>query len=283
MPASSLQHIFSRESLSHAVSGSLSSIVALAMVYPLDQVRILKQVEGGGRGVFAAEPKYQRLLSMVAGGGSLASVLALLESRGVAGGLYKGFYPHTFALGLSNFLYFYIYSAGGALASVAAGGGRSLTPLEDLAVTTVAGAANAVAAAPLWNVCDKIKTDSEGRYDGIMDCVRKLVVRACARVCACLLWGTSVLVACLTKVDVLQSSLQASDGAAAMWNGVQAALLLVSNPIIHYYCYSQVRLPVLLHPRASTILLSTGCRSHSACAVRRLTSTSARRLCSRAM
>ena len=39
-----MDRLFSTESLSHAVSGSLSSILALALVYPLDQVRILKQV-----------------------------------------------------------------------------------------------------------------------------------------------------------------------------------------------------------------------------------------------
>ena len=139
--------------------------------------------------------------------GALAPVLALLESRGVADGAYKGFYVQQIALGLSNFIYFYIKNMS-TVAVTSAAGGRSLGPTEEFAVTTVAGAVNATLAAPLWNVCDKIKTDSEGRYDGIADCVRKLVAR---------------------------------HGVAQLWNGVQAGLLLVSNPIIHYFCYNQVR------------------------------------------
>lgn len=196
-----MDRVFSKESLSHAVSGSLSSILALALVYPLDQVRILKQVEGDGRrGAFAAEDKYRWA-------GMLAPVFALLESRGVSNGVYKGFYVQQIALGLSNFIYFYMKNM--ASAAVTAASGRKLGPTEEFAVTTVAGAVNATAAAPLWNICDKIKTDNEGRYNGIIDCIQQLT---------------------------------AAHGVAHLWNGVQAGLLLVSNPIIHYYSYNQVRL-----------------------------------------
>ena len=167
----SFQKLFTKESLSHAISGSLSSVIALGLVYPLDQVRILKQVEGGGkRGPFAAEDKYRMFMA-------LAPVLALLESRGVAGA-YKGFKVQQIALGLSNFIYFYIRNMGTAVV-ISARGGRSLNPTQEFAVTTIAGAVNAIAAAPLWNVCDKIKTDNKGRYKGIVDCVRQLVVRCC--------------------------------------------------------------------------------------------------------
>lgn len=163
----SMQHIISRKSLAHAVSGSLSSILALALVYPLDQVRILKQVEGNKKDVFQHEHKYRFA-------GSLAPVLALLKKRGVSEGIYKGFYVQQIALGLSNFIYFYICKLGST--AFKSYSGRNLGPREDFAVTTLAGAANAIAAAPLWNVCDKIKTDSSNRYNGILDCLRQLTV-----------------------------------------------------------------------------------------------------------
>ena len=238
----SLGQLFSTDSLTHAVSGSLSSVLALAIVYPLDQVRILKQVEqrqrkptsskhrpvshdndpgrleeGRGRGLrakpnnnnssdadtsneteesksgennndssssststtttppssdsFALEHKYSFA-------GPLAPVLALWASRGFSNGIYRGIYMQEVALGVSNFIYFYVKKGATLVAANALGGkSRTLTPTQEFTVTTMAGAANAVAAAPLWNVCDKIKTDNAGRYKGIVDCFRKLVVR----------------------------------------------------------------------------------------------------------
>jgi len=160
--------VFSRQSLSHATSGSLSSIFALALVYPLDQVRILKQVEGGKRGAFATQDKFKWA-------GILAPVFALIESRGFADGAYKGFYIQQIALGLSNFVYFYMKNM--TAAAFTAASGRKLGPTEEFVVTTIAGAVNAVLAAPLWNICDKIKTDTTGQYNGILDCTRQLVVR----------------------------------------------------------------------------------------------------------
>ena len=140
-------------------------MIALAAIYPMDQVRLLKQVEGS-KGVFANQDKNKLF-------GVLAPVLTLFQARGV-GGIYKGIYAQQIALGVSNFIYFYIKNLLSVAAAVASS--KTLSTTQEFVVTTIAGAVNAVAAAPLWNICDKIKTDNTGQYNGVIDCARQLTV-----------------------------------------------------------------------------------------------------------
>ena len=77
----------------HLTNLDQGGMVAMAPLYPLDQVRTLQQM---GHRVSKHNRKY----------GTLGFILDIIEERGWAA-LYKGHRSVQLALGVSNFIYFY--------------------------------------------------------------------------------------------------------------------------------------------------------------------------------
>eukprot|EP00515_Schizochytrium_aggregatum_P014305 CAMPEP_0202094298 /NCGR_PEP_ID=MMETSP0964-20121228/48973_1 /ASSEMBLY_ACC=CAM_ASM_000500 /TAXON_ID=4773 /ORGANISM="Schizochytrium aggregatum, Strain ATCC28209" /LENGTH=461 /DNA_ID=CAMNT_0048662553 /DNA_START=84 /DNA_END=1470 /DNA_ORIENTATION=+ len=132
--------LLSRTTLAHAVAGSVGSVIAMAVTYPLDRVRTIKQL---------ARERDDR--------SPLQVLRTTLREEGWAG-VYGGLQPMLVALGASNFVYFYFFTAlktalqyllrrtrpRGALA--ASDGGA----LVNLLLASVAGTLNVLITTPLW-------------------------------------------------------------------------------------------------------------------------------------
>ena len=76
----------------HRMRALQGGFVSMGVLYPLDQVRQLKQTD---------DPRCR-------GRGTTAAIAHLAQTEGMAG-LYRGFASIQMAMGVSNFVYFYCY------------------------------------------------------------------------------------------------------------------------------------------------------------------------------
>ena len=159
-----------QDSLIHAVAGGFGSSLALAVTYPLDQVRTFQQVhdneeddayiQHGGR-----SPLLTGATCDAAASGSGAAWWAahvapllrpwrsatLLVQRHGPGALYRGIVPVLVSMGVSNAVFFFVSSLLKAvLTRYRQKTGRSLGYFGHLATSTVAGVLNVLLTTPLW-------------------------------------------------------------------------------------------------------------------------------------
>jgi len=82
----------------HAVSGGIGGCLAMFLLYPLDQIRILQQVDSN-------EMKDTTTSS---GTSILGLISNIVKKRGVKG-MYRGLIPVLISMGISNFCYFFCH------------------------------------------------------------------------------------------------------------------------------------------------------------------------------
>ncbi|GBG31860.1 Mitochondrial substrate carrier family protein Q [Hondaea fermentalgiana] len=232
--------LLSRTTLAHAVSGSVGSVLAMMLTYPLDRVRTMKQLSRGGKE-----------------GGVVEVLRSILEKEGWHG-LYAGLQPMLVALGASNFVYFYWFTALRAglqyLARKSKPRGALADPngpISNLLLASVAGTLNVLLTTPLWVAYTRLAVqmmsrskakaearakaaamtagekdnatkpaavseqankaddkDAEPQYTGMLDAMRKIAER---------------------------------DGAASLWSGLGPSLILVSNPSVQFASYEWLK------------------------------------------
>ena len=93
------------EPLAHAVAGGIGASVAMGLLYPLDQVRVLLQADDA----LSSEAKHCK---------NILEQTALIQDRYGSQALYRGVTPVLVSMGVSNFLYFYCSAALKVSASV---------------------------------------------------------------------------------------------------------------------------------------------------------------------
>lgn len=93
--------------------------------------------------------------------------------------------------------------------------GDAITPVQNLALSCLAGVINVYVCAPLWVANMRLKSKEHAKYAGVLDCLRQIT---------------------------------ASEGFWSLWNGTLASLMLVSNPVIHYVSYERMKV-ALQHKR----------------------------------
>ena len=86
----------------HGLAGSGASVAALALLYPLDQLRTLQQL---GTLPTKASPASHRKCGIAFG-----QLLDAFEQEGTAG-MYRGLTPSLVTLSVSNFIFFFAYQA----------------------------------------------------------------------------------------------------------------------------------------------------------------------------
>ena len=143
------------------------------------------------------------------------SILATLYHLHIQKSLYKGSTPIALTLALSNFIFFYTLQ-------VAKGIFRQKS--TSLLTSTLAGVINVLLTNPLWvanlRIIKDTDTDDEyGNAKGLFQCLREIYKK---------------------------------EGVGQLWAGTGASLLLVSNPVIQYYFYENVKLDLLLKKRHMT-------------------------------
>jgi adenine nucleotide transporter 17 len=206
--------LLSYTTLAHAVSGSVGGIIAMVLTYPLDRVRTLKQLDSGkdSRGV--------------------ADVLrGIVREEGWAG-LYSGLQPMLIALGCSNFVYFYWFTAlraalqyllrrrAGALAGSDGGA------LGNLLLASVAGTINVLITTPLWVAYTRLAVQS-------MNLLRQAKAGAGGAPV-----GSERPYSGLWDA---MSRIAAKDGVASLWSGIGPSLILVSNPSVQFASYEWMK------------------------------------------
>ncbi|RZC38980.1 peroxisomal membrane protein PMP34 [Asbolus verrucosus] len=143
----SKKSIFTYETLVHATAGAAGSIVAMSVMYPLDNWFIVVVED-----------------STVSGKTPLEALFYILKKEGIEG-LYRGVKPALTTLGVSNFIYFYAFHG---LKSLKLSGCRNPTQ-TDLILSIIAGVVNVITTNPLWVVNSRLKISKELYFSGLLD------------------------------------------------------------------------------------------------------------------
>jgi adenine nucleotide transporter 17 len=128
----------------------------------------------------------------------------------------------------------------------------NITPVQNLALSCLAGVINVYICAPLWVANMRLKSKDAVKYSGVLGALtssyllvlegppcllRSRLTREFVHVCPC---GKD----CLRKVA-------ADEGVLSLWNGTLASLVLVSNPVIHYVSYERLKIALLTKRHAA--------------------------------
>jgi len=139
------------------------------------------------------------------------SILKLVKEEGIDV-LYRGLKATLISLYVSNFVFFYANNLFKVL--VRKYTQKEVTILQNLAISSMAGVVNVLLTCPLWVANTQLKLQSkkatsEQTYNGLQDCITKI---------------------------------SKEKGPAALWSGVGASLVLVSNPTINHVVYDKVKI-----------------------------------------
>ncbi len=214
-PNKTLSHAIPRKALAHALSGSLGSVIAMILTYPLERLRVIKQLE---------------LKMGAADITTLYAVRFIIKTQGVLG-LYDGLSSMIVALCTSNFIYFYWLTVLRtmyrylALRSRARARNVEIGPVVDLLLASTAGLINVFITSPIWHAYMRIAADDidilrertaasvrnelyrparKKKYTGIIDCLSKLYGR---------------------------------NGFISLWRGLGPSMILCINPSIQVSLY----------------------------------------------
>ncbi|KAK6170729.1 hypothetical protein SNE40_019045 [Patella caerulea] len=194
-----LSGLMSYSNLVHAVAGAVGSVVALTVFFPLDTARTRLQVDDQRRA------KHSPFI-----------MAEIAKDEGLSA-LYRGLFPVVSALCCSNFVYFYVFNGLKAVMLQQTG---KVDPLKDLTLAFVAGVINVIVTTPLWVVNTRLRLQgaklqtkkyddqSKQKYNGIVDCIKKII---------------------------------RYEGARSLWNGTMPSIVLASNPAIQFMVYETLK------------------------------------------
>eukprot|EP01127_Copromyxa_protea_P004183 TRINITY_DN1404_c0_g1_i2.p1 TRINITY_DN1404_c0_g1~~TRINITY_DN1404_c0_g1_i2.p1 ORF type:complete len:245 (+),score=35.43 TRINITY_DN1404_c0_g1_i2:224-958(+) len=124
-------------------------------------------------------------------------------------GMYRGLGPVLVSLGISNFVYFYSNNLLKVVLTRLTK--EKVTVLQNLLIASIAGVVNVLLTCPLWVANTRLKlqnkADTKPKYQGLFHAMQLI---------------------------------GKEEGIGALWNGVRASLVLVSNPTIHFVVYDKV-------------------------------------------
>mmetsp|Transcript_7086 Transcript_7086/g.21548 ORF Transcript_7086/g.21548 Transcript_7086/m.21548 type:complete len:330 (-) Transcript_7086:65-1054(-) len=200
--------ILSRYSVEHAVAGSTGTVLATLLLFPLERVKTLVQVQPG------ANLGVRQVLERV------------LREEG-PDGLYKGCGPMLQTVGTSNFLYFLLFE--GLKDWLAKAVGRpdgEVGPYETLTASAMAGALNMALTEPLWRACVIAQAQTRATVSSPGG-------------------GGSVAIHAPTQVAPgafgTVRRMWLAEGPGALWRGLGSSLWLVCNPVIQFFAYDLLK------------------------------------------
>ncbi|KAJ8925816.1 hypothetical protein NQ315_009666 [Exocentrus adspersus] len=143
-----MSKLFNYDTLVHATAGATGSIVALACLYPLDNIKFRIQADD------------KELVNKSA----FQAILHVLQNEGLES-LYRGMKTVIASVGISNFIYFYTFHG----LKVCIPKHIEISTKTDLLLSTIAGVVNVVTTTPLWVVNSRLKLQDETYYNGLLD------------------------------------------------------------------------------------------------------------------
>ncbi|RUS21413.1 mitochondrial carrier domain-containing protein [Endogone sp. FLAS-F59071] len=196
----------------HALAGAIGSAIANCIVYPLDisttrlQIEKKKAAKSGEDGQPLPEEKKHTLVG---------TIVHIYRKEGGLRGLYAGLASDTFATVLSNFIYFYCYSALRDVQEyrkLRAGKDPRLGIVQELFLGAEAGLISRFFTTPVGNVTTRQQAGlSSGRK------------------------GADV-----TMLGILRN-IWNEKGITGFWTGYRASAILVSNPSLTYFFFEQIK------------------------------------------
>eukprot|EP00756_Hemistasia_phaeocysticola_P040659 Hpha_TRINITY_DN16874_c2_g4::TRINITY_DN16874_c2_g4_i1::g.150765::m.150765/K13354/SLC25A17, PMP34; solute carrier family 25 (peroxisomal adenine nucleotide transporter), member 17 len=219
--------------LTHAIAGAVGGCGALVLTYPLQSISMRLQMAQKERSVKRAVSKDS--LSTVGHSDSesneeattaqeselMASLRIVKESLGEdgIGRLYSGLGSALYGQALIQAAYYYFYSSLSARAAARRPAGTQGGFLENVVVSSLAGAAGATLTNPLWVVnARKVRTGSKDSTPAILT----QIVR--------------------------------EEGVTGLMRGLRAALVLVSNPTVAYTVFERLKAALLRGKPAGSAL-----------------------------
>ena len=234
MGAQGVNVLFSRTTLAHAVAGAVGSIVAMIATYPLDRVRTINQLSRG-----------EKLESVV-------QVLRNIVKHEGWKGMYNGLQPMLVALGASNFVYFYWFTAlkavlqflarrfkpQGNVASLMTEGGA----ISNLILATIAGTLNVLMTTPLWVAYTRLaiqnmsllKSQTKQQRSGQPTLQQQQQRQQQQQTC-------STSKEKYTGVFDAMNKIRKTNGMGQLWSGIGPSLILVSNPSVQFASYESTK------------------------------------------
>lgn len=197
------------ESLVHACAGGAGGLVAMTATYPLMAISTRAAVDR----------------SKNPGESLLKALRTVLEKEGVLG-LYDGLGSSLLGIGVSNFVYYFFFEAARdfiltskRLTQSTAAALGTLTTLESIVAGLIAGCATAVTSNPIWvvNTRQTVRVTQKTEDGVAAPVVRRLSFLATLR------------------------SIVEKDGVRALWKGIGPALVLVTNPVLQYTVFEQLK------------------------------------------
>lgn len=201
------------ESLVHACAGGAGGLVAMTATYPLMAISTRAAVDR----------------SRKPGESLVQAVRTVLAEEGLLG-LYDGLGSSLLGIGVSNFVYYFFFEAARDFILTSKRLTRSttaalgtLTTLESIVAGLLAGSATAVASNPIWvvNTRQTVRTTRRTSEGAAAPVLRRLSFLATLR------------------------SIVEKDGVRALWKGIGPALVLVTNPVLQYTAFEQLKTWVL--------------------------------------
>ncbi|WFD23716.1 hypothetical protein MEQU1_002410 [Malassezia equina] len=201
------------ESLVHACAGGAGGLVAMTATYPLMAISTRAAVDR----------------SRKPGESLLKALRTVLEKEGVLG-LYDGLGSSLLGIGVSNFVYYFFFEAvrdfiltSKRLTRSMTAALGTLTTLESIVAGMLAGSATALISNPIWvvNTRQTVRTSQRPADGGPAPVLRRLSFLATLK------------------------SIVEKDGVRALWKGIGPALVLVTNPVLQYTAFEQLKTWVL--------------------------------------
>lgn len=239
---SALAHIitsvFSLETLTHAIAGTIGGSVTMTAFYPLDLVRSNMQAVPEFKGKSAIEVT-QLLMSKSQSsndfkGKSIPEMLRTIFISGRILALYKGLGPVLIALACSNFTYFYVNNLLKLFVKLRSK--RSVTIWENILLNIIAGCVNVLVTNPIHVVSTRLKLQHKRlNHEKLISTSKDLKEKK--------------TVTYHGVVDTFTKIIN-QEGVKALWNGTIASLILVLNPTIQFVLYDKLKAAWLSNKKA---------------------------------
>ncbi|KAM0748581.1 mitochondrial carrier [Meredithblackwellia eburnea MCA 4105] len=205
------------DSAIHAVSGAAGGCVAMTITYPLVNLSTRAQV--------AAKSSDEETLK--------DAVLKVIKRDGIAG-LYDGLTSSLLGIAITNGIYYLFFEESRAVILRAKKGSKaSLSTFESMLASAIAGAATSVISNPIWvvNTRQTVRTTIAPALPTAANPNPKVIVEK--------------------KLGVWQTILHIikTDGFKAFFHGLGPALVLVSNPILQFTLFEQLKNAILARRR----------------------------------
>lgn len=200
-----------------ALAGSAGALVANALVYPLDMVktRLQTQVKRNEKDTHVDEEGYVHY------DGTLHAIMHIMQEEGLVG-LFQGITGNLIGVVSTNFAYFYCYGIVRETyhKRVAKSNATASTAVE-LSMGAVAGALAQLFTIPIAVVTTRQQTQRKHERKGLFATAKEII--------------------------------DSPEGAAGLWRGLSASMVLVVNPSITYGAYERLR--VMMFPGKTRLAL----------------------------